>query len=174
MHGSARAVDKSAQLVRVHLFAVRRFAGIDLFGLVRVQHGDGLLQKLPAGFFIGDIIMKVLAEPDFAGVVAFQPFCHGFGLCGEDGRHHQQAQNQRKDPFHESNSFSFRNQCIKRGRQAFSCMFRQKQILIQSKHTMAVQTVSRYCAIGVVSRFLCCFPVAQHKEIVLYYEQYRN
>ena len=82
MHGGGRAVDGAAQLVRVHLVAAGGLSGCNGLFFARVQHGNGLHQQLPAGFGIGNIIGKVIAEPDLARFIAFQPFLHRFRLDG--------------------------------------------------------------------------------------------
>ena len=82
MHGGRRAVDGAAQLVRVHFVAAGGLSGRNGLFFARVQHGNGLHQQLPAGFCIGNIIGKVIAEPDFACFIAFQPFPHRFRLGG--------------------------------------------------------------------------------------------
>ena len=98
VHGGAGAVDETAQLVLVDAFAVGRYQRINAFALIHVQNGDGLHQQFPAGFLIGNVVMKVLAKPDLAGFKAFQPFLHGFGAGGQGNGEEYDTQECNDDP----------------------------------------------------------------------------
>ena len=103
MHGGGRAVDEAAQLVIVDLLAAGGHAGIDLLALPGVQHGDGPLQQLPAGFLVGDIVGEVLPEPRFARLKSLQPFFHGLGRgTGQAAQHKGTQKHERGASFQHS------------------------------------------------------------------------
>ena len=82
MHRGGRAVDKPAELIIVHLFAVRRNARVDGLLLPRVQHGNRPHEQLPAGLLVGDIVSEILTKPGFARFISFQPLRDRLGGRG--------------------------------------------------------------------------------------------